>query len=240
MPLFINGWFRSMSRLVALDIVNYKFRNITSCLLRNFLHASLGKHCWHTRLNWWHFPHRMSRGTSFYLHVRKLLCHCGILVPRATRLNLFPDHVTKKQRALGMRMVIVAGKLVTWYENWTLHKRLGTVVRAQGPEEMCLSLEPRRKPLKKWVILIALKFRYTFYRPQTKRSAYSIKYGKLSIVLLGTSCLGRPSDNSLRSPFGRRSVRQRGYGLRLLISKWRKQSRWKSIWSDKKRRNRLQ
>ena len=35
---------------------------------------------------------------------------------------------------------------------------------------MCLSLEHQNpsKPLKKWVILIALRFRYTFYRPQTK------------------------------------------------------------------------
>ena len=31
---------------------------------------------------------------------------CGaILVPRATRLNLFQDHVTKKRRALGTRMM---------------------------------------------------------------------------------------------------------------------------------------
>ena len=43
--------------------------------------------------------------------------------------------------------------------------------QTQGPEEMCLSLkhQTRQKPLKKWVILIALQFRYTFYRPQTKR-----------------------------------------------------------------------
>ena len=38
---------------------------------------------------------------------------------------------------------------------------------SQGPEEMCLSLENQNpsKPLKKWVILKALQFRYTFYRP---------------------------------------------------------------------------
>ena len=29
----------------------------------------------------------------------------AILVPRASRLNLFPDHVTKKRRALGTRMI---------------------------------------------------------------------------------------------------------------------------------------
>ena len=30
------------------------------------------------------------------------------------------------------------------------------------------NIKTRRKPLKKWVILIASQFRYTFYRPQTK------------------------------------------------------------------------
>ena len=41
----------------------------------------------------------------------------------------------------------------------------------QGPEEMCLSLEHQNpsKTSEKWVILIALQFRYTFCRPQTKR-----------------------------------------------------------------------
>ena len=41
----------------------------------------------------------------------------------------------------------------------------------QGPEEMCLSLEHQNpsKTSEKWVILIALQFRHTFYRPQTKR-----------------------------------------------------------------------
>ena len=41
----------------------------------------------------------------------------------------------------------------------------------QGPEEICLSLEHQSpsKTSKKWVILIALQFRYTLYRPQTKR-----------------------------------------------------------------------
>ena len=46
---------------------------------------------------------------------------------------------------------------------------------------MCLSLEHQNpsKTSEKWIILIALQFRYTFYRPQTKRE----------IGLLGTSCL---------------------------------------------------
>ena len=40
----------------------------------------------------------------------------------------------------------------------------------QGPEEMCLSLEHQdpSKTSEKWVILIALQFRYTSFRPQTK------------------------------------------------------------------------
>ena len=43
--------------------------------------------------------------------------------------------------------------------------------KTQGPEEMCLSLDHQNpsKTSEKWVILIALQFRYTFYRPQTKR-----------------------------------------------------------------------
>ena len=59
------------------------------------------------------------------------------------------------------------------------------IISTQGPEEMCLSLEHQNpsKTSEKWVILIALQFRYTFYRPQTKRLglarlAYTIKYGK--------------------------------------------------------------
>ena len=41
----------------------------------------------------------------------------------------------------------------------------------KGPKEMCLSLEHQNpsKTSEKWVILMALQFRYTFYRPQTKR-----------------------------------------------------------------------
>ena len=61
---------------------------------------------------------------------------------------------------------------------------------AQGPEEMCLSLEHRNpsKTSEKWVILIALQFRYTFYRPQTKRLTarkiglqYKIRKGRKQI-----------------------------------------------------------
>ena len=65
---------------------------------------------------------------------------------------------------------------------------------------MCLSLEHQNpsKTSEKWVILIALQFRYTFYRPQTKR----LRARKIGL-----------------SPFGRRAVRQRGYALRLLIFK---------------------
>ena len=44
-------------------------------------------------------------------------------------------------------------------------------IAIQGPEEIRLSLEHQNpsKTSERWVILIALQFRYTFYRPQTKR-----------------------------------------------------------------------
>ena len=56
--------------------------------------------------------------------------------------------------------------------------------------------------MKKWAILIALQFRYTFYILQAKR----LRARKIGL-------------HDLRSPFGRPAVRQRGYGLRLLIFK---------------------
>ena len=64
-----------------------------------------------------------------------------------------------------------------------------------------MNIKIRRKPLQKWVILIALRFRYTFYRPQTMRLR-ARKIGLQSFLLLGTSCLGRPPGDGLRSPFG--------------------------------------
>ena len=82
------------------------------------------------------------------------------------------------------------------------------------------------------VALSKVRFRYTFYRPQTKRLRARNIGLQYKILLLGTSCLGRPPGDGLRSPFGRRAMRQRGYGLRLLIFKSRSGS-------DKKRRNRL-
>ena len=55
--------------------------------------------------------------------------------------------------------------------------------------------------------MIALQFRYTFFRPQTKRLR-ARKIGLQYKILPGPG-----------SPFGRRALRQRGYGLRLLIFK---------------------
>ena len=83
----------------------------------------------------------------------------------------------------------------------------------KGPEEMCLSLghQTRRKPLKKWVILIALQSRYTFYRPKTKR----LRARKIGLFF--NSALR--ASVALRSTFRQRVVLQRGYGLRLLIFK---------------------
>ena len=121
--------------------------------------------------------------------------------------------------------------------------------------EMCLSLEHQNpsKTSEKWVILIALQFRYTFYRPQIKRLRarkiglqYKIRFDSrissgLLLLRFPSHSLPSPSDavhskrshvvqvSSLvrfftrhfvpRSPFWRRAVRQRGYGLRLLIFK---------------------
>ena len=76
--------------------------------------------------------------------------------------------------------------------------------------------------------MIALQFRYTFYRPQTKRLR-ARKIGlQYKIRPFFYSAL-RASGDGLRSPFERGAVRQRGYGLRLLIFKSRSGS-------DKKRR----
>ena len=80
--------------------------------------------------------------------------------------------------------------------------------------------------------MIALQFRYTFYRPQTKRLR-ARKIGLQYEIRPFFYSAHRASGDGLRSPFGRGAVRQRGYGLRLLIFKSRSGS-------DKKRRNRLQ
>ena len=76
--------------------------------------------------------------------------------------------------------------------------------RAQGPEEMCLSLE-RQNPSKTSEkmgyfdrVTVSLPILYTANQ-ETEGS-----YGRLTLP---------------RSPFRRRPVRQRGYGLRLLIFK---------------------
>ena len=84
--------------------------------------------------------------------------------------------------------------------------------QTQGPEEMCLSLEHQNpsKTSEKMGYFDRVTVRYSFYRQQTKRLRAS-KIGLQSIFLLGHFVP--------RSPFGRRSVRKRGYGLRLLIFK---------------------
>ena len=50
------------------------------------------------------------------------------------------------------------------------------------------NIKTRRKPLKKWVILIALQFRYTFYIPQTKRLRVRKIVLLLSSVALRATC----------------------------------------------------
>ena len=82
---------------------------------------------------------------------------------------------------------VAAGELIVFLPRKLVGRLPACTHTAQGPEEMCLSLEHQNpsKTSEKWVILIALQFRYTFYRPQTKRLR-------------------------ARKPFGRRAVRQRG------------------------------
>ena len=86
---------------------------------------------------------------------------------------------------------------------------------------MCVSLEHENpsKTSEKWVILITLQFRYTFYRPQIKRlraRKIGLQY-KIFYLALRASVALRATV--IRSPCGRRAVRQQGYGLRLLIFK---------------------
>ena len=87
---------------------------------------------------------------------------------------------------------IFASYIVGLYRTFSARRPL---VIAQGPEEICLSLEHqnRSKTSEKWVILITLQFRYTFYRLQTNRLR-ARKIG-LQYTLLGTSCLGCPSGD---------------------------------------------
>ena len=104
--------------------------------------------------------------------------------------------------------------------NWSRYHYV-TQSGAQGPEEMCLSLEHQNasKTSEKWVILIALtialQFRYTFCIPQTKR----LRARKIGLQYKIRKVLSFTRHFVPRSPFGRRAVRQRGYGLRLLIFK---------------------
>ena len=73
--------------------------------------------------------------------------------------------------------------------------------KAQDPEEMCLSLEhqTRRKPLKKWVILIADRVTVSLnilYTPNQETEGSKDRFTRHFVP---------------RSPFERRAVRQRDY-----------------------------
>ena len=86
---------------------------------------------------------------------------------------------------------------------------------SQGPEEMCLLLahqNPSKTSGKLGYfdrVTVSLHILYTANQ-ETEGSQDRLT------VLLGTSCLGRPPGDGVRSPFGRRAVRQRGYGLRYI------------------------
>ena len=62
------------------------------------------------------------------------------------------------------------------------------------------NIKARRKPPKKWVILFALQFRYTFYRPQAKRlraRKIGLQYKILSFTrhFVPRSPFGHPSGD---------------------------------------------
>ena len=98
------------------------------------------------------------------------------------------------------------------------------------------NIKTRRKPLKKWVILIALQFRYTLYRPQTKRLR-ARKIG-LQYKILGTSCLDRTSGDGLRSPL--RATCRAPARIWLEVIDFQNGEQQSRSGSDKKRRNRLE
>ena len=70
--------------------------------------------------------------------------------------------------------------------------------RPQGPEEMCLSLE---------------------YKNPSKTSEKMCYFDRVTFSLHILHTANQETEVMPRSPFGRRGVRQRGYGLRLLIFK---------------------
>ena len=98
---------------------------------------------------------------------------------------------------------------------------------SQGPEEMCLSLEHQNpsKTSEKWVILIALRFRYTFYRPQTKR----LRARKIGFF-----------HSALRASVALRATCRAPARMWLVVIDFQNAEQQSRSGSDKKRRNRLQ
>ena len=82
---------------------------------------------------------------------------------------------------------VATGELIVFLPRKLVGRLRVCTHTAQGPEEMCLSLEHQNpsKTSEKMGYFDPLQFCYTFYRPQTKRLR-------------------------ARKPFGRRAVRQRG------------------------------
>ena len=98
----------------------------------------------------------------------------------------------------------------------------------QGPEEMCFSLEHQKssKTSKKWVILIALQFRYTFYRQQTKR----LRARKIGFIFY----------SALRASVALRATCRAPAKIWLAVIDCQDGEQQSRSGSDKKRRNRLQ
>ena len=91
----------------------------------------------------------------------------------------------------------------------------GGISHGQGPEEMCLSLE-HQNPSK-----ASGKMGYFDRVDDRVTVSLHILYtaNQETESLQDHSCLGHPSGDGLWSPFGQHAVRQRGYGLQLLIFK---------------------
>ena len=98
----------------------------------------------------------------------------------------------------------------------------------QGPEEMCFPLEHQKssKTSEIWVILIALQFRYTFYRQQTKR----LRARKIGFIFY----------SALRASVALRATCRAPAKIWLAVIDFQDGEHQSRSGSDKKRRNRLQ
>ena len=147
---------------------------------------------------------------------------------RSWSLDKNRDNFHWMQTSLVMSMRFIFGD--DWNDalSWS---RFGCLHRVQR-RCVCLKIKTRWKPLKRWVILIALHFRYTFYRPQTKR---------LSARKIGLKYKIRPFFHSaLRASVALRATRRAPPRIWLAVIDFQNGEQQIRSGSDKKQRNRLQ